>query len=387
MMMPLGTVPYAQTTASLEVAPPYHFPGVIVHGFVIDVSLKQVQKYYDSTFNLGDQKERGFVYRTAPAWPYGLLLFAQYPRMLCASRGPDLMRGIPSYAARGSVCQNEVFLAIPAVRYGTTKIGAILDTTVDWALPFMVVENASSASCGREMIGLGKVLADVEIGEGKAPGGFSAAVSFPGWKTGAEDELQEPLEFVRILTEPPMPTNFGKDPRTTPMGLLRTRAGSALAEGWSSFIDLAERASLGTLPLDMRTVSLKQFRAAEDPERAIFQSLVTCRSQYSDVSDFRVFNDGDVSIDFNTYASFRPILKIFIDPAKIDPPKPPHISRIGVTCRAAYSMTSTIDFDEMRTIFIRPIDPGPGNAWAQPDSDLVAAWARPWVGLFAKAPQ
>ena len=46
-------IPYVQSSASLQVPPPYHFPGVTVNAFVWEASMARVQAYCDTFFNLG----------------------------------------------------------------------------------------------------------------------------------------------------------------------------------------------------------------------------------------------------------------------------------------------------------------------------------------------
>jgi hypothetical protein len=369
-----GAVAYAQYVSSIEAPPPYHFPDVIVHAFVIDVAMGPVQQYADRMFNLGPQKTRGFAYRTVPTWPYGLLLFIQYPKMICTQLTD--MGSAPGYGRRGIITQTEAFLAIPLIRYGTTW-KAPLETTVDWMLPFITVENPMSAACGREVLGLEKLLADIEIGEWKYPESFEAKIKIPGWKTHSEHEVQdEGLTFAEVKTHPPMPTPWpGGNPLGSPLGLLQSRAGTTLVDSLADLSLWAGRLSLGTLPLDMRTVSLKQFRDAANPAQAIYQALVTCRSRYTDVRDFRVFNENGVSVVFNNFASFNPILQLFMNGIDLT------IPQIQVPCRAAYSLRATIDYDDLRTIYTAPLEGGQ-IAPVPPGSDLVAAWARPWVGLF-----
>lgn len=376
-----GTVPYAQYVSSVEAPPPYHFPGVIVHAFVIDIDVDQAQRYADTMFNLGEAKTRGFVYNTVPTWPYGLLLFIQYPEMICAGGRGQTMGSDPAYRDRGIITQTEAFLAIPLMRCGTTWTG-VLDTTLDWMLPFITVENPMSAACGREMLGLEKLLSDIDIAEWAYPGSFEGTIKIPGWQTHDPDDIQGLLPFVTVQAHPPLPTPFGPDPLASPMSLLQTRAGSGMVDTLADLSLWAGRLSLGTLPLDMRTVSLKQFRDAANPNLAIYQALVTCRSRYTDVRDFRVFDENGVSIVFNNFASFTPILKVFVNDFELARQG----SQVRLPCRAAYSLRATIDFDDMRTIYTAPLDTDRTLAAPiPPESDLTAPWARPWVGLFKGA--
>ena len=378
-----GTVPYAQSLTSQDVPPPYHFPNVTVNAFAFEVPMGPVQAYCDAMFNLGPVETRRFVYKPMAAWPYALLLFIEYPQMICSDRNRENIGGLVGYQYRGVVSQTEVFLAIPVARYGVSPAGFILDSTMDMALPFIVVGNPMSAVCGREMLGLEKLLADIETGEGPFPDSFRGTVSLPGWRTGAPGENQEMLPFVSVATEPAMPTFWGSIAQASPYSLLQSRAGGEFVQGLAALTGFADRATYGMMPLTMRTVSLKQFRDAADPSTAIYQALVTCRSRYVDVENFRFYNEDRMYLNFQAYASFRPILEVFVEPEALVPGAP----AVARAVKAAFRFNATIEFDEMRTIYTAPIDPGPTVSPVPPGRNLIARWWRPWAGFIGAVPK
>ncbi|HEX3406789.1 MAG TPA: hypothetical protein VHS81_06090 [Caulobacteraceae bacterium] len=151
-------IPYVQSVASQEVPPPYHFPGVTVNVFVWQTAMAPIQAYCDRYFNLGPAEERGFVYKPAAFWPYATLLFLDYPVMISAGRTPQNVGKEVPYSDRGIISQTEVFIALPVVRYGIGPARLALESTLEWALPFIVVGNPMSCVCGREMLGMGKLL-------------------------------------------------------------------------------------------------------------------------------------------------------------------------------------------------------------------------------------
>ena len=173
--------PYVQSVGSLDVPPPYQFPGVTVHAFVWETEMAPIQAYCDTVLNLGeDDAARGFVYRPAANWPYALLLFLDYPEMISTCPAVD---GEVPYADRGVISQKEVFVVVPVVRTGSTASAWFSQTVIEWALPFIVVDNPMSAVCGREMLGLEKLLASIEMGVGATQGSFKGGVRLPGWQT------------------------------------------------------------------------------------------------------------------------------------------------------------------------------------------------------------
>jgi hypothetical protein len=199
-------VPYVQSVGSLDVPPPYHFPGVTVNAFVWEAQMSAVQDYCDRFLNLGTPEERGFTYKPAPFWPYATLLFLDYPVMISSNPAPQDMGEVP-YGDRGIVSQTEVLVSLPVVRYGLGADRLVTESELECALPFIVVGNPMSAVCGREMLGLGKLLAEIKTGEGRYPDSFLGTVDLPGWsemRTGVEQQM---LRFI-TRRDRPRPAQF-----------------------------------------------------------------------------------------------------------------------------------------------------------------------------------
>jgi hypothetical protein len=369
-------IPYVQSSASQEVPPPYYFPGVTVNAFIWEAQMDRVEAYCERFFNLGTTKERGFVYKPVPMWPYAMLLFMDYPTMI--STASQSIAPEPEYSERGYVQQSEVFIAFPVIRFGTTPANLMFATTIEWAIPFIVVGNAMSAVCGREMVGLRKLLAKIELERGPFPGSFKGCVGLPGWPTPDGKQKEEP--FLKVDTAPTLPTYRG-NPTSSIWSLFQSREA-----GWG-FDEIANAANglnqltSGLTPNEMRTVSLKQIRDAEYPTKALYQALVSCLTRYSNVREFKFYNERDVSITFSTAGSFRHVLELFHD----IPPDAPTAVRHALKPKAAFQFMADIDFGDMRTIHTFGVDRGPGLTPVRASSDLAAPWARPWLGLFRGA--
>lgn len=369
-------VPYVQSAGSQDVPPPYHFPGVTVHAFIWEAQMQPIQDYCDRFFNLGPAAERGFVYKPAPFWPYATLLFLEYPEMISANAHEQDTGEVP-YCERGVTSQSEVFVALPVMRYGTTPTGFITDSELEWVLPFITVSEPWSCVCGREMLGLGKLLADIDIGEGKYPQSFKGSVTLPGWLEERSGVMQGKYPLLEVATGPTLPTFRAVDQERSLATLLQSRELGWLADNAAALANFVDTASLGLLPTTMRSVGLKQYRDALDPERAIYQALVTCRSQYSNVSGFKFYDEKDVRIGFSDIGSFHEILQTLLavegSPTGADVP---------VDAVAAFRFQADINYDLMRVIHQFPLDGAPGQAPSPMRSDLVARWFRPWQGFF-----
>ncbi|WP_072381087.1 hypothetical protein [Novosphingobium sp. NDB2Meth1] len=369
-------VPYVQSAASQQVPPPYHFPDVTVNAFYMNVSMERVQRYCDMYLNIGDEKTREYVYRPLAAWPYATVLYLNYPTMISAAPASPHLGEVP-YSDRGAISQTEVFVAIPVVRYGRGAKRLITDTALEWALPFIVVGNPMSSVCGREMLGLGKLLAEIENGVGRYPESFHGRISLPGWPDDEPGTMQRMQEFMRIETKPVLPTPAGtQPPYRTLATLLESPEASKLVGGLSSVSNFIDSFSLGLIPTSMRTVGLKQYRDAADPQRAVYQALVTCRAQYLNVRNVRFYNELDIDMYFNDIGSFHEILEVFLEVDKKPTGKPHSVNTV-----AARRFEADINFDTLRVIREFPIDrdgvpPTPGA------SDLVSRWYRPLRGFF-----
>jgi hypothetical protein len=374
-------IPYTQSVASQEVPPPYHFPGVTVNAFVWEAHLDHAQAYCDEFFNLGDPEERGFTYGPASMWPYVLLLFIDYPVMISASPTPANILQATPYSDRGIVSQREVFIALPVIRRGLGAKNLITSSTLEWALPFIVVGEPMSAVCGREMLGLEKLRADIQIGESTFPDSFRGQVSLPGWPSLTSDVMQQMMLFLDVDTGPAVPTFRGGRDTSSPWTLFRSRAAGDVIDSIATAADFVETMSAGTFPTSMQTVSLKQFRDAANPEKAVYQALVSCRSKYSRIQNFRFYKEEDVHISFSEEGSFGETLK-FVELPPGNPSNDPGQAAKSFSPKAAYRFNANIDFDNMRTLHTFAVDRGHGLPPTKVTSDLTAPWLRPWRGFF-----
>ena len=370
-------IPYVQSSASLEVPPPYHFPGVTVNAFVWEAPIDRVQAYCDRHFNLGDEASRGFVYRPLAAWPYATLMVMEYPVMISTTTAPPEVGETP-YSDRGVVSQTEVFVALPVMRYGRGLPGLVTDTTLNCTLPFIVVGNPMSCVSGREMVGLGKLLAEITTGEGKFPGSFKSTVKLPGWGAPGQGTRQEMLQFMELDTGPILPTfRMGSPAQTSLATLFQSREAGWFMDSLTSALNLVDSSSSGLLPTSMRTVGLKQYRDAVDPARAIYQALVSCRSHYANMRDFAFYDERDVKIQFQDTGSFHDILSVFLPLGD-----KPSGQLVPIAAKAGMRFTADIDFDEMRVIHEFAIDRQGGLPPIPATSNLTARWFRPIRGFF-----
>ena len=407
-MIPQWNTQYVQSDSSLDVPPPYFFPDVTVHGVIFEANMEAVQKYCDDFLNLGDPEERGFEYRAVPMWPYAQLLFLHYPLMISASQaqfeiadstgkargklGAKRKLGV-SLADRGTTTQNEVFVAMPVMRVGLGPKARLIKSELEWILPFIVVDQPWSCVCGREMLGLGKMMSNIHIGKGYLPGSFLGQVQMAGWREAGKGKMERSLPFLDVKTGPRLPSFRSQEPFESLATAFADRPVRWAMEKVGGLANLVNQASLGILPTTMRTVALKQYRDAVQPSKAVYQALVGCRSKYSEMTDLQIYDERDIQVTFNDVGSFHEIVDTILGPdpdgKRVKFPKDiPGVKWAGRQAKVVggFRFKSNVDFDQMRVLYEFPIHDDEGNLLRPAFSDLTARWFRPIKGFFGPRP-
>lgn len=417
-MIPQWTTQYVQSDNSLDVPPPYFFPSTQVQTITIEADMGAVQEYCDTYLNIGPREERGFEYRAFPLWPYARLVFLYYPMMISAlqqrfeipdptaapthARGGAHKLGV-AMADRGVTQQNEVFLSIPVMRYGLGAKGRLVESELEWILPFIVVDQPWSCVCGREMLGLGKMMSHIEIGQGYLPGSFLGRVHMPGWSS-KEDYLEgkqakadaemmaSSLPFLDVKTGPVLPTFRNSDPYATLATAFADRPVRWAMERMSGLTNFVETASFGLVPTTMQTVSLKQHRDARYPSLAVYQALISCHSRYSGIRELEVYDEREIDVIFNEIGTFDTIVKTILgtDPDVSQAVRFPGagedqaMNGRKAKVVGAFRFTADVSFDNMHVLHEFPIRRSDGTEMRPAYSSLTARWFRPLKGFFGK---
>jgi hypothetical protein len=372
---------FVQSVANQQMPPPYHFPGVTVHGFVFEIPMEAVQRYCDTYFNIGEEKERRFTYRCMPAFPYATLMAIRYPVMVSACDDHLAYNEVP-FAQRGYVSQNEIFVAVPVLRYGTSEGSLLLDTAVEFALPFIAVDNSTSAFSGREMLGLQKLKGELDFEKPALENGFRISAKLPGWRVMQPGCVQELLPFLDITTGPPIGKGPLADPRTTPWGLLEGDHVRLGVETMAAAFSSLDKWSFGLMPNPMQVVALKQFRDARRPGVALYQALVGARTRYANITDLQLYNEKEVKISFYDFQSFRDVIRVFLDPPA-QFPEDAEVQMVDVEACAAFSFNADIDFDSVRPLHTFVADGKRLSLADQPLADSpISPWLLPWRGFL-----
>lgn len=330
-----------------ELPPPFRFPGVSMTTFAIDLGLEHglpgLNTWCDTYLNIDPNA------RYRPLTPVGYLCILDYPRLYCDA---------PGYGDWGYVPQKEVFFTFPAVRLGRALGNIFLPTELSWAMPFIAVNNATSAITGRTVLGFQKIFGTIDLPV-KPDKSFEATVSLPVFKTTGHDVEQQYEPVVSVWTGPPNPAIQALD-GTFPWNLL----------GHSQSMDYIENTSMHLLedlvPGLLEVINLKQMRGGQYPKTAVYQALVQSRMSFANMTA-PVFYENP-SFMFHADASMTCGIN-GAELALIGGKKLPAI--------AAFSMTLDMTLDHVVDAYVTPQSPAP-----EPDG-LCGTWHGFW-GPYVK---
>ena len=308
----------------IQAPPPYSFPGVTIRSYRLLASWLKLRDLCDQQLNIGTLEERGFVYRPLPL-PVDFvdMEVLTYPR---------LVDDDPNSPFRGFITQQECYFRFIVVKY--VPFGLLL-IPVGFAMffPYIAVTESWSMVTGREVIGLSKLLARIDI-PGYPQDTVVSTETFDSFSPQAE-LLWKPMVTIHPAgagfadTAPPAlpwPWNNldlgGLDPAHT--ALLEQEF---LANGFGPF----------------STVQLKQFRDAADDAQACYQAVLQAEYRVSNIqwSGFSLLS----KVTIPAYDSLRIAHFLGLIPALDSTPADPFyrpILEYTLTCDMTYGDVSTL---------------------------------------------
>lgn len=325
-----------------ELPPPFRFPNVSMTAFVLDLGLQfgmpALTSYCDTFLGVDPDVH----YR--PLAPVGYLCILDYPRMYCDA---------PGFEKWGYVPQKEVFFTFPAVRFGRALGNIFLPTELSWAMPFIAVNNPTSALTGRTVLGFQKLYGNVDIKEGpNSP--FAATVSLPTFETLGRDVAQDYEKVIGVRTGPPNPMAESVE-HHFPWSMM----------GHGRAMDYVENTSLHLLesivPGLLEVINLKQMRGGQAPDQAVYQALVQSRMTFKNMTAPTFYSDPE----FMIYPNASMDCGINGEELK----------KLGGTYRpalAAFSFNADLALDQVRDVYVAP--PVAGTPTGGPIGELRAFW-------------
>lgn len=263
---------FREFTDDQQSAPPFSFPGVSIHCFLLDAAIEKLQLYCDEILNIDPR------YHFSPLAPLVYLGISEYPRMYC---------DYPPFAQVGYTRQNEFYFMFPTIRHDAVNHNILLGSEITWAFPFIGVDSSSSAFTGQEVLGFQKLLGTITAATAPDDGSFAADVAMPGFRAAGRDVPEEVLPILRIRSGPPL------DGPAAPL------------HGWpwslrsvGSMVEMLDDIGLhlmqAALPGLLSVTNLKQIRDAQDPTLANYQALVRCEWKTSNFSVPVVYDGADI---------------------------------------------------------------------------------------------
>lgn len=283
--IPLFNTARGAADATLELVPPFSFPGVTARVFPLRASMDLLSSFCDGYLNLAPE-----VCEVHPYLPFVFLVVLNYGRMAIEK------------ANLGWVSQHEIFFAVPLGKWRRERGRSVFQ---GWVLncPFIFVDNPSSLIGGRESYGWPKVLACLRPNLDRSlidPRRATRLLSLDIEGFGSEDG-----ENIRLLD---IDQRVGQNPSLFPPDLseidpferMSRLTRDTLSAGWdmvqlflraplSGFGPRAPGARAQVLFNSLRqlsgfyrqpgvdVVTLKQFRDAHSPDQICYQALVQSR--------------------------------------------------------------------------------------------------------------
>lgn len=293
---------------ALQTPPPFDFEGVTMRVFPLRAKLATLQRFCDAYLNIVPPEVgtfRAFI-------PYVYLCVVNYGRMCADAQN------------LGWLAQREIAFSIPLEWYEAVDGRYVFK---DWAYvsPFIYVDNELSMTTGREVYGWPKSLARLDPAlstwmNDPRSRPTVATVSARVFPQTYANRPQEHRVFLEIEHQPspsilrvPMdvrgamaPWNIAAtaalhtahlagDAVSTLMGLgiLRKQPGTSRANFKTRGKRLLNMLNPYGADVAINTINLKQFRSAQQPDRACYQALTNATMQ------IRTFNGGGLMGDLN----------------------------------------------------------------------------------------
>jgi hypothetical protein len=366
---------FIESFATQQMLPPYRSIGARVTTVMFALETGAIARYCDRFFNLGDAAERGVHYQPLSTAQFGIVTVTEHPSIASTNRSGAEKHGVDSNEW-DHLTQTELYVAVPVMRYRVTAANLLVDPEVRWFQPIVVIDNATSTFGAREILGVEALWGELRVrmggslgsAPGSIPGSFHLDAILPSWRVFEPNCKQEMLPFLTVETGAAMPVTPSEG--NVPLSSLTTTDNQATLDQLLEALPQASSFLGGGGDTGMRMVTLKQFRDAYDPAKAIYQALAESTAHYHGVRDLVLYDRASVKLSFTSTAMVREIVGTFldlkpmtvadlkgpVDPLAVGPLNqflsylPPLVSVAG-----ALSFTTDLEFGETKTIHTFPV--------------------------------
>jgi hypothetical protein len=258
-------IPFIQRDGEIQEPPPYSFPGVTIRSYRLVASWFALNELCDQQLNIGTLEDRGFIYYPLPFFPlnYVDMEVLTYPKLVDED---------PNDPFRGFITQQECYFRYLVVKY--VPFGLLL-IPVEFSMffPYIAVTESWSMITGREVIGLPKLLARIEI-PGYPQDTVVSTETFDSFSGQAE------LLWRPMVTIHPFAAGFTS---TAQPALPWPWVDLDLAALDPTHLALFEETFATTGLGAFSTIQLKQFRDASDDQQACYQALLQAEYGVSNI--------------------------------------------------------------------------------------------------------
>lgn len=252
--------------------PPFEFPGVELNIFKLKADRDALQSWCDDFLNVSSD------YNFQALAPFVLLCVNYYPKMI-----------LENFKDLGYSTQNEYFFMFPVLRWDNLN-GFQLPADLTWAVPFIGVDNSTSALAGQMVLGFPKLVGELAL-ETATDGSFSAAIAMPGMPQFTRNTAQQLLPIIDVTTG--VPVAVGANGLSFPWSLVVGVSGNAaIDDAVLALLELVD-------PSLFSATNLKQFRNGADPAQAAYQGLVRAEWQQANTSPPVFYGSATVTVTDN----------------------------------------------------------------------------------------
>ncbi len=250
---------YLEHGGDIVIQQPLLLHGVTMHAFFLEADRLRLAALADRFLN----GPAGGAVSYVPA--------ASFVVLVCA----DIARGQARYEpdrGKGWMSERDVAFWVPL--WAGRHVGPLfVPERLVYFLPYVFVDNGAAVATGREIFGFPKELGDLRFAGDPGADGFSVdTLVIREYGFESRGEIARLLEITPLADSPAEP---GWEDVTAGFSALQDRFADLLVKG--AFMPTAGalvEALRGSKDVGARLVFLKQFRDAEDPERACYQAVI-----------------------------------------------------------------------------------------------------------------
>jgi hypothetical protein len=356
---------FVESFATLQLLPPWRADGATTWRFAVRLDPQRIAAYLDTYFNGVYPDQAPYTYVPVPGAAFGLLSACHYPnvRSLQRAAGSDPVSGGRIW---DRLTHNEVYLAIPVLRYALDLSGFMTAPTLVWVQPFAYSDNDTIVFSSREIWGADMFLATITRDVSLPPDQLHLDLGVAGIKHFNPRSVDELLSALHIRAIERSPLDLPELLQAKPdlQTFVDIIGGSGQFVGGTPPPGVKASPYPGGVEMD----NLKQFRDCYDMGAAIYRAIVSSRTTFTRVDDVIFYDAAKVQLDFmysDTLSEMLSSLFGLDSPTDKGPPddhKPGAdsgsgagmdwaMNRVSLVPELAFALRSDIHFEVTGTLF------------------------------------